>query len=97
MKKAQIDLESAEAMALHALTFLASDGQRLGRFLTLTGIGPGDLRTWADAPHLQAAVLDHMLADESLLLVFATQAGMRPEDIGPAHALLLKASEAANR
>lgn len=96
MKKARIDIESAEAIALHALTFLASDGPRLGRFLSLTGIGPEDLRAWATAPHLQAAVLEHMLADESLLLVFATQTGTRPEDVAPAHALLAKVNDAGN-
>ncbi len=96
MKKARINLETAEAIALHALTFLASDGQRLGRFLSLTGIGPDELRAWAEAPHLQAAVLEHMLADESLLLVFASQTGAQPDEIGPAHALLVKATEARN-
>ena len=91
MKKNRIDLDSAEAMALQALTFLASDGQRLGRFLSLTGIGPDELRATAEAPHLQAAVLEHMLADESLLLVFTTESGIEPDQVGPAHAVLAKA------
>ena len=88
LKTSAVDRESAEALALQGLTFLAGDVQRLTRFLSLTGLGPGDLRSWSEKPHLQAAVLEHLLGDESLLLVFAAETGTAPEAIGPAHALL---------
>ena len=42
--------EEAATLALAGLTFLAEDTARLGRFLSLTGIGPEELRAVADAP-----------------------------------------------
>jgi Protein of unknown function (DUF3572) len=83
-----INRDRAEALALQGLTFLAGDAARLTRFLTLTGIDPGELRGWAGNPGIQAAVLDHLLADESLLLVFAAEAGVAPEEVAPAQAVL---------
>jgi hypothetical protein len=38
---------------------------------------------------MAVAVLDHLLSDESLLLVFAAHAGVAPETIAPAHDLLV--------
>lgn len=83
-----LDHDGALALALSGLAFLAGDGERLGRFLVETGVGPAELRARADDPALLAAVLDHLLRDESLLLVFATETGLAPESILPAHALL---------
>ena len=92
LKPTGVTLDQAEALAVQGLTFLASDAQRLSRFLSLTGIDPGELKTWAENPHIQAAVLDHLLADESLLLVFAAETGTAPQAIAPAQALLARAS-----
>lgn len=78
----------AEALALQGLTFLAGDPKRLVRFLSLTGLTPQDLKGWAERPDLQAAVLEYLLSDESLLLVFAAETGAAPDSIAPAHALL---------
>ena len=83
-----MDAESAETIALSALAFLAEDVARLGRFLALTGLGPSELRQEARTPRIQAAVLGHLLQDESLLLVFAASHGIAPEFVAPAHALL---------
>jgi hypothetical protein len=88
-----MDVESAETIALSALAFLADDGARLGRFLALTGLGPGELRQEARSPRILAAVLGHLLQDESLLLVFAAShlaagQGIAPAHIAPAHAVL---------
>lgn len=77
--------DAAETIALRALAFLASDGERLGRFLALTGIGPTELRTQAREPHMLAGVLDHLMQDETLLMVFAAEAGVKPETIAAAH------------
>jgi hypothetical protein len=82
------DRALAEDIAVSALLFLAGDGARLGRFLALTGLGPAELREEARSPRILAAVLDHLLQDESLLLVFASNTGTPPELVGPAHALL---------
>ncbi len=87
-KRQRMTIESADALALQGLTFLAADAGRLSRFLTLTGIEPGQLASWDDNVLLRAAVLEHLLGDESMLLVFAAEANTPPEDIVPAHKLL---------
>lgn len=91
-KPPALDIEGAETIAIQALAFLAEDMPRLGRFLALTGIGPTELAAGASTAEMQAAVLDHLLCDESLLLVFAASAGLPPERVGYAHALLARAS-----
>lgn len=80
--------ETAATLALTALVFLAGDGPRLGRFLALTGIEPDQLRAAADAPETLLAVLDYLLGDESLLLVFTASIGIAPETVLPARAAL---------
>src|SRR5436189_5001643 len=73
--------KSAEALAIQALSFIASEPERLGRFLAATGIGPGDMRAAAREPLFLAGVLDHIAADEKLLLDFAAHAKSKPGDI----------------
>ncbi|KUO61246.1 MAG: hypothetical protein APF80_15545 [Alphaproteobacteria bacterium BRH_c36] len=81
-------VDEAEQIALQALHFLAEDEPRLGRFLSLTGIGPAELRASAGEPHVLAAVLGHLLEDESLLLMFVSGSRIAPEHVGDAHRLL---------
>ena len=88
VKPQRLTQETAEALALQGLSFLAGDAGRLSRFLSLTGIDPGELRHWDGNTAIQGAVLEHLLSEESLLLVFAAEAGVAPETIRPAHALL---------
>jgi hypothetical protein len=73
--------DAAEALALRALAFLAEDPERLGRFLALSGLGPGELRSRAGDPALLGGVLDHLLSDEPLLLAFAAAQELRPEAV----------------
>lgn len=63
------------------LGFLASDPDLIGRFMALTGLSPNDLRQSLADPAFQAGVLDFALQDESLLLAFAANAGIRPESV----------------
>ena len=39
------NLEAIESQAIGILGFLASDPERLGRFLSLTGVDPTDIRS----------------------------------------------------
>ena len=78
--------DRAESIGVSALLFLAGDTDRLVRFLTLTGLGPAELRAESRSPRILAAVLEHLLQDESLLLVSSD--GVPPEDIAPARRLL---------
>jgi len=64
---------------LQALTFLAADEDRLGRFMALSGLDGATLRARAGEPELLAAVLDHLLGDESLLFLFCESANLSPD------------------
>lgn len=70
--------EGAQTVAIDALGFLAADPERLARFLALSGLGPHNLRQAATSPGFLAAVLDHLAADEPLLLAFAAAQGIDP-------------------
>ena len=58
--------EAAAALAIAALGFLAGDPEHLERFLALTGISPGDIRTAAREPDFLAGVLDYVAGNEAL-------------------------------
>jgi hypothetical protein len=83
-----MDREAAEALALQGLSFLAADAGRMRRFLDLTGLEPADVRARAGTPELLEAVLAHLSADESLLLVFAAGCNIPPQSIPSALAVL---------
>ncbi len=85
--------EAAETLAVQALAFIAQDGERLGRFLAVTGIGPAQIREAAGEPRFLAGVLDYVAADEALLVAFAQQAGIDPAWIARARRVLGTASE----
>ncbi len=88
----KLDADYAQEIALSALSFMAEDRDRLVRFLELTGMIPDELRTQAHSPGLLGAVLDHLLSDESLLLVFTASAGLSPEIVAPAREMLRRAA-----
>jgi len=76
--------EGAESLAIQALTYLASEPERMARFLALTGIGPAEVRHAAATSGFLAGVLDHIASDEKLLLAFADEAGIDPAQVGRA-------------
>lgn len=80
--------EEAELLAVAALSFLADDPERLGRFLAETGLEPEGLRSAAGTPGFLPAVLDHLIGNESLLLDFAADRGIDPAAIPAARAAL---------
>jgi Protein of unknown function (DUF3572) len=73
--RVRLNQEEAETIALRALGFMAEDEDRIGAFMGETGISPDDLRDHAASPAILTAVLDYLSRDESLLLMFATNAG----------------------
>jgi len=83
-----LTLEAAEGLAIQALTFIAGDGERLGRFLAITGIGPDQIRAAAREPHFLAGVLEHIASDERLLTDFAAEADIDPTEVGKTQAAL---------
>lgn len=88
-----VDPEGAETIALEALRFLASDPARLTRFMSLSGLDGAGLRALASSSEGLAAVLDYLLRDESLMLVFSAETTVAPERISAAHARLAGGAE----
>jgi hypothetical protein len=87
-KKATAGSDQAENVAIAALSFIAADPERLGRFLAVTGIGPADIRIAARAPLFLAGVIGHIAGDEKTLLAFAAESGLSPAEIERARHLL---------
>ena len=83
-KKGPMLLDEAHTIGLQALGFLAEDEARIGRFMALTGLSAEDLQARATSSDVLQAVLEHLLENESLLLVFAAQSGIKPDEIQPA-------------
>ncbi len=71
-------------MAIEGLSFLVLEPERIGQFLAATGLGPSDVREAAGEPGFLASILEYLLQDESLLLVFASERAIAPELIKPA-------------
>jgi hypothetical protein len=89
----RLSVDAAEELAISALAYLAGNPDALGRFLSLSGIGPADLRMAAREPGFLAGVLEFFLADESLLLSFVEEAQVRPTMIAAARHALVGESE----
>jgi hypothetical protein len=87
-RPSQPSRQAAETLAIQALAFIAEEPDGLGAFIARIGIGPDRIRDAARAPDFLAGVLEHMLADESLLLAFAGSAGLDPAEIAPARCAL---------
>lgn len=89
----RLSVEAAEELAISALGFLAGNPDALGRFLSLSGIGPADLRIAAREPGFLAGVLEFFLADESLLLTFIEESQIRPTMVAAARHVLAGETE----
>ena len=89
-KPARLDRAGAEALAASAMEFLTADGSRLARFLGDTGMDPQALAQSLSSggSGVLDAALDHIVADESLLLVFASEVRRKPEEIMQAQHIL---------
>jgi hypothetical protein len=87
-KEARINRKIAENLAIQALGLMASDPERLGAFLAATGIGPEMIRKAAAEPAFLAGVLDHVCGDETLLIAVAEHAGVTPQEVEHAQAVL---------
>jgi hypothetical protein len=87
-KRTQNPREVAEIVAVQALSFVASDPERLGIFLAETGIGPETLRSAAADPHFLARVLDFVLRDDATVKAFAAASELDPATIAAAREVL---------
>ncbi len=71
-------------LAIQALAFIAEESNRLGAFLSVTGLTPEQIREAARGPGFLAGVLEHILGDEGLLVAFSQSAGIDPAEIARA-------------
>jgi uncharacterized protein DUF3572 len=92
-KRSPYSQQTAEILAVQALSFIAEDDTRLASFITATGIDPHSIRAAAREPDFLAGVLDHILSDENLLIAFAERAGIDPAEMTRAHQALGKVWE----
>lgn len=71
----------AETVAIQALSFLAQEPARLGRFLAETGLGPETIRSAAQDKGFLLGVLDFILNDENLIDDFGEAHGIKPRQL----------------
>ena len=89
------DSQGAQVMALQILAFLASDEDRLNNLLLTTGLDQGILKERAGEPAFLAGIMDFLLANEPLLLLFADETGTPPHTIARARQRLPGYSDAS--
>jgi len=85
--------ETAEMLAVQALAFVAEDDTRLSGFIASTGIAAQSIRDAAREPNFLTGVLEHIMADENLLIAFADSAGIDPAEVARARQALGKVWE----
>ena len=76
-----MNTENAEILALQGLGWLAGDEDGLERFLNLSGLDAGSLRSQAGTSGMNVAVLDFLLGQEDLLVRFCEASGISPRDM----------------
>ncbi len=81
MRHAQKPAQSAEILALEALSWLAGTDGGLERFLAATGSDPATLRAAAGSRDTARSLLDFLLANEDLLLAFCDATQTAPQAI----------------
>ena len=86
--RSKVSREAAETLAVQALAFLAQEPERLAAFLSVSGLTIAGIRDAAAEPGFLAGVLEHMLANENLLIAFADSAAIDPASIARARSAL---------
>jgi hypothetical protein len=90
----EVTRETAEMLAIQALSYIAQEPERLSRFLAVTGLEAQSLRDAAREPNFLLGVLDHLAGDERLLTEFAAQLELTPETVTRARNALAAARPA---
>lgn len=75
-------------IGIAGLSYLASDPERIGRFLAVTGLGPENVRAAARDPSFLPALLDYLLANEKDLVAFAEEMNLDPARVRAARDVL---------
>ncbi|WP_413720637.1 DUF3572 domain-containing protein [Silicimonas sp. MF1-12-2] len=72
-----LSLDSAELLAIEALSWLVRNDELLPVFLGATGASASDLRQSAKDPEFLASVLDFLLMDDAWIAEFCQSADYR--------------------
>lgn len=75
-------------IATAILGWLANEPDMLSRFLSLSGLGPHDLRAAMADPGFHAGLLDFLMQHEPSLIAFGEASGYQPEQVASAWARL---------
>jgi hypothetical protein len=85
MSLKKMTVEEAETIALDAFSYITDDEERMGRFLSVSGLRVDTIRIAAESPGFFAGILDYIASDEALLIAFAEHSKVKPERIMQAH------------
>lgn len=80
----RMDAETAEAIAVAALGFVAGDPVLLARFLAISGIEAAGIRLAAREPGFLAGVIQFLMAHEPTLDAFCAASGHPPAHVAAA-------------
>lgn len=80
--------ESAERLALQALTWLVGDEALLRDFMVATGVSAEDVARSAARPEFLASVLDFLLMEDRWVVAFCDEAGLAYDQPMQARAVL---------
>lgn len=83
-----MDRDDARILALRALGWLAGEDEVFAAFLGASGASAAEVRAQADQPAFLLSVLDFILQSDEWVLACAASAGVRPEMIGTARAVM---------
>ncbi|MBB4007620.1 DUF3572 domain-containing protein [Allorhizobium taibaishanense] len=73
--------DHAEQTAVAVLAWLAGEPDMLARFLSLTGVEPGQVRDAVNNPDFLAGLLDFLMQHEPTLLDFCNATQTPPQDV----------------
>jgi Protein of unknown function (DUF3572) len=73
--------ERAETIALGGLAFLAAEPDRIGQFISNSGLDSAALRGLASDPDVLRAVLDQILKDDTLVTEFCREQELDIRDL----------------
>ena len=68
--------ETAETLALQALSWIAEDIDRLNGFMAMTGAAPADLANSAADAGFLIAVLDYLTSEDAMVVAFCDARGL---------------------
>ena len=86
--RGRMNTESAQTLALKALSFVVASDGALERLMELSGLDSLTLRERAAEPEVLASLLDFLLMDEGLLVDFCHGESIDPKDVHMARHLL---------